>query len=271
VRIGASPQRLTTDGHNGADGLTATPQGEIIYAVGENEQSQLWRMSSGGRGPQRLVQNAGFLPSASKEGHIAYVSREGGGHHIWIVDSDGQNNRQLTFGDGESYPSITPDGSAVVYVSRAKDRGTIWKISTVGGQPVQITFGGIILRPVISPDGTKIACTYRTDESDRWKIAVLPFDGGAPLSTFALPYPYNQIIRWSPDSKALTYLDKANGVHNLWRQPIDGSAPTQLTFFDSDLIMHYGWLSAEELILARGGRRRDIVLIKNFDAAQPSV
>jgi len=67
-----------------------------------------------------------------------------------------------------------------------------------------------------------------------------------------------------------TYLDKTNGVHNLWRQPIDGSAPVQITNFDSDLIMHYGWLSADELILSRGGRRRDIVLIRNFNSVRPS-
>jgi hypothetical protein len=101
----------------------------------------------------------------------------------------------------------------VVYISRAKERGTIWKISAQGGPPVQITFAGIILRPVVSPDRTKIACTFRTDESDRWKIAILPFDGGEPLQTFALPYPYNQIIRWTPDSGAHVS-DKVNGVHN---------------------------------------------------------
>ncbi len=252
---GGSPRRLTTDGLNGADGLTVTTLGRIIYTVGENEQSHLWSMNTDGSDRKLLAKNTGFLPSASKDGRIAYVSREGGGHHIWMVDIDGQNNRQLTFGDGESYPSIAPDGEAVVYVSRAKERGTIWKISAQGGPAVQITFAGIILRPVVSPDRTKIACTFRTDESDRWKIAILPFDGGEPLQTFALPYPYNQIIRWMPDSKAFTYFDKVNGVHNLWRQPLDGSAPTQITHFDSDLIMHYGWLSAEDLFVARGGRR----------------
>jgi serine/threonine protein kinase/Tol biopolymer transport system component len=270
LRPGDSPRQLTTDGHNGADGLAATTLGRVVYTVGENEQSHLWSMNPDGSDRKPLVMNTAFLPSASKDGRIAYVSREGGAHHIWMVDIDGQNNRQLTFGDGESYPSITPDGGVVVYISRAKERGTIWRISAQGGPPVQITFAGIILRPVVSPDRTKIACTFRTDESDRWKIAILPFDGGEPLQTFALPYPYNQIIRWTPDSRAITYLDKVNGVHNLWRQPIDGSAPTQITNFDSDLIMQYGWLTPEELIMARGGRRRDIVLLRNFDAGRPA-
>ncbi len=130
---------------------------------------------------------------------------------------------------------------------------------------VQLTFAGITLRPVVSPDGTRIACTFRADETDRWKIAVLPFDGGEPIRTFALPYPYNQIIRWTPDSKALTYLDKVNGVHNVWRQPIDGSPPARMTNFTEDLILHYDWLSSgQQLVLSRGGRRRDVVLMKNI-------
>jgi hypothetical protein len=94
----------------------------------------------------------------------------------------------------------------------------------------------------------------------------LPSDGSQPIRTFAFPYPYNQIIRWTPDGKALTYMDKQNGVHNLWTQPIDGSAPTQITKFTEDWIMQYDWRgSGPGLVLSRGGRRRDIVLLKNFD------
>jgi len=262
-----SQRRLTTEGHEGADGLRVTSAGRIVYTEGEYEESHLWSMNLNGGDRKQLAKNSGFIPSPSGNGQlIAYVSTEGGGHHVWLVDIDGQNNRQLTFGEGESYPSLTPDGQTVVYTARAKARGTLWKIPAIGGQAVQLTFAGITLRPVVSPDGTKIACTFRTDETDRWKIAVLPFDGGEPIRTFALPYPYNQIIRWTPDSKALTYLDKVNGVHNVWRQPIDGSPPSKTTNFAEDLILHYDWLASEQqLVLSRGGRRRDIVLMKNVD------
>jgi Tol biopolymer transport system component len=267
VDLSQTVHRLTTEGHEGSDGLRVISAGRLVYAEGENEQSHLWTMSLDGGDRKLLTKNSGFLPSPSSNGQsIAYVSTEGGGHHIWLVGVDGQNNRQLTFGDGESYPSMTPDGQSVVYTSRAKDRGTLWRIRTAGGQPVQLTYAGLTLRPVISPDGSMIACTYRADESDRWKIAILPADGGDPIRTFALPYPYNQIIRWTPDGKALTYVDKVNGVHNLWTQPIDGSTPTQITSFAEDWIMQYDWQGpGKGLVLSRGGRRRDIVLMKNFD------
>ena len=261
-------RRLTTEGHEGADGLTVTPRGRIIYTVGENELSSLWSMNMDGGDRKPIATSSSFLPAASPDGRfIAYVSRDRDAHHIWLMDSDGQNNRQLTDGGGEKYPSFTPDGNWVVYTSLARERGSLWKISTSGGgKPVQLTRDAITMKPVVSPDGTKIACTYRTDETDKWKTAVLPIEGGQPVVTFAFPYPYNQIIRWTSDSKALIYLDKRNGVSNLWRQPLDQSRPTQLTSFTEDLIMHFSPLNKEtEFVLSRGGRRREIVLIKNFE------
>jgi serine/threonine protein kinase/Tol biopolymer transport system component len=266
VSSSGAARRLTTEGNNGADGLTVTPTGRILYTVGEYEQSILWSMNMDGSDQKPLTENIGFLPSASKDGRfIAYVSMERGNRHIWLMDTTGNNNRQLTDHGGENQPSITPDGNWVVYTSLANERNSLWKISTDGGQPIQLTRGVLTIRPVVSPDGTMIACTYRLDETDKWKIAVLPFDGGRPLRTFPLPQPYNQIIRWSSDSKALVYLDKRNGVHNLWRQPLDASAPSQITNFNEDQILHYDWLPAgAEFVLSRGGRRRDIALVNNL-------
>ncbi len=266
VNLSGEQKRLTSDGKSGADGLRITSASRIVFTIGENEQSHLWSMNLDSSDRKQLTTNTGFVPAPSSDGKtIAYVSTDGGGHHIWLVDVDGNNNHQLTFGDGESYPSFTPDNGWVVYTSRAKARGTLWKIPITGGQPVQLTFAGIALRPVVSPDGANIACTYRADETDRWKIAVFRITGGEPVRTFALPYPYNQIIRWTPDSKGFSYLDKVNGVHNIWRQPLDGSAPAKITNFTEDLILNYDWLNQQQMVLSRGGRRRDAVMIRNFD------
>jgi Tol biopolymer transport system component len=257
------PVRLTNDGHSGADGLVVTSTGRIIYTRGESFASQLWSMNLDGSNPRLLI-NSGIQPSVSSDGKtIAYVTFEGG-HHVWLVDSDGQNNHQLTFGGGENFADIAPDGRWVFYVSRDKDRGTLWKIATTGGEPIQLTFAGIILNPMVSPDGKQIACTFRRDEGDKWKLAILPSDGGEPLQTFAFPSPFYQRIRWSHDSKSVTYLDQANGVQDIWQQPLAGGTPAKLTNFDEDRIWHYDWAtSGGQFILSRGGRRRDIVMIKN--------
>lgn len=182
------------------------------------------------------------------------------------MEADGQNNRQITNGYGENYPSFTPDGNWIVYTVIGKERNILWKIPAGGeGKPIQITREGFTIKPQVSPDGTMIACTYRKNASDVWKIVVIPFSGGAPVKTFDLPAPRYQMIRWTPDNRALIFLDKRNGIHNLWRQPLDGSPPKQITNFSEDQILHQD-LTADgsEYILSRGGRRRDIALIKNY-------
>ena len=183
------------------------------------------------------------------------------------MDACGKNKKQLTDGGGESFPSVTSDGNWVIYTSLSKARNSLWKISTQGGEPQQLTRDCLCIKPVVSHDGTRVACAYRTDEADKWKIAVLSMEDSRLLTIFALPNPYNQLLRWAKDDSALTYLEKRDGVHNVWRQPLDGSAPTQLTNFTEDLIYAYDWLPEDDgrLVVSRGIKTRDIVLIQDFE------
>jgi serine/threonine protein kinase/Tol biopolymer transport system component len=257
------PNRLTSGTHNGTDGLTITSTGRIIYSVGESLNTQLWSMNLDGSNASQLVPTTGVNPTSSKDGKLVAYTSFDGGRHVWLVGDDGTNNHQLTFGDGETYACITPDGHSVLYVSRAKERGTLWKIPTTGGPAIQLTFAGNILRPVVSPDGKMVACTFRSDEGDRWKLAIFSIDGGEPLKTFAVPSAFYQRIHWAPDSSAFTYLDQVNGTQNIWRQPLNGSTPVMLTDFDEDKIWAYDWTAdGRKLIVSRGGRRRDVVMIK---------
>lgn len=260
-------RRITTGRTEGFHGLTVS-RGRIVFALTEHQQPDLWRVNADGSDRKRLTTGGGFLPAFSRDGRsISYVSAQGGTHHIWCMDADGGNKKQLTDGGGESFPSITRDGKWVVYTSQSKARNSLWKVSTHSGGAVQLTHDSLCIKPVISPDGTRIACAYRTDEADKWKIAVLPIDGGPPLDFFALPNPYNQILRWSADGQALTFLEKRDGVHNIWLQRLDGAAPAQITNFTEDLIYNYDWLSDDDaqLIVSRGLKTRDIVLIRNFE------
>jgi Tol biopolymer transport system component len=260
------PRRITSGRTEGFDGLTVTGKGRIFYASTENQQPDLWSMNADGSDSRQLTHDGCLFPSVSRDGRfVAFVSAAGGTHHIWRMDADGTNRKQLTNGDGESYPCISPDGSSIVYTPQGLARNTLWRIPIEGGQPLQLTRESLAIKAVVSPDGQRIACTYRKDEADKWKIAVLAANGGEPLMVFGLPYPYHQVIRWSPDGKALDYLDRCGGVFNVWRQPLDGSTPTQITNFTEDAIFYFDWDDAGQLIAARGTKTRDIVLIRNFE------
>jgi Tol biopolymer transport system component/DNA-binding winged helix-turn-helix (wHTH) protein len=266
VPAGGVPRRITSGRTEGFDGLTVTAKGRVFYASTENQQPDLWSMNADGSDAKQLTDDGCLFPSVSRDGRfVAFVSAAGGTHHIWRMDADGTNRKQLTNGDGESYPSISPDGRSIVYTPQGQARNTLWRISIAGGRPIQLTRDSLAIKAVVSPDGERIACTYRKDEADKWKIAVLAADGGEPLTVFGLPYPYHQVIRWSPGGEALDYLDRRNGVFNVWRQPLNGSAPTQVTNFTEDAIFYFDWDDSGQLIAARGAKIRDIVLIRNFE------
>ncbi len=265
VPTSGAPRRITSGRTEGFDGLAVAGDGRVFYASTENQQPDLWSMKVDGTEITRLTRDGCLFPSVSRDGRfVVFVSAEGGIHHIWRIDADGKNRKQLTFGDGESYPYVAPDGNSIVYTPQGKDRNTLWRISIDSGPPQQLTHEGMAIKAVISPCGKSIACTYRKDEADKWKIAILSADGGTPLKEFALPYPYHQVIRWSPKGEDLNYLDRNQGVFNVWRQPIDGSPPSQITNFTEDAIFYYDWDDEGQLVASRGAKIRDIVLIRNF-------
>ncbi len=47
--------------------------------------------------------------------------------------------------------------------------------------------------------------------------------------------------RWSPDGRALAYIDCAGGVANIWLQRLDGSPARRLTDFTSGHIDTFDW------------------------------
>jgi Tol biopolymer transport system component len=75
----------------------------------------------------------------------------------------------------------------------------------------------------------------------------------------------NTALKWTPDGKALLYANMIDGVGNIWMQPLDESPPRQVTDFKADGIACFDISpDGKNLVCARGGRKHDIVLIKNL-------
>jgi Tol biopolymer transport system component len=155
-----------------------------------------------------------------------------------MADHGEPSARQLTNG-GDSRPTVSPDGWVVFQRGVIQSAPvSVWRVPIGGGAASQITEGTTI-RPVVSPDGRLVAHYWLTPE--RWVLAVVPVGGGAPERVFPLSITHcGRTVRWSPDSKALAYIDCPDGVTNIWLRPLDG-APRRLTDFRSGAIDTFDW------------------------------
>ena len=70
--------------------------------------------------------------------------------------------------------------------------------------------------------------------------------------------------KWAPDESALDYVVTRNGVSNIWRQPLTGGPPVQITRYSLGRIFSFAWSpDGHWLSLARGDYRSDVVLMSS--------
>jgi serine/threonine protein kinase/Tol biopolymer transport system component len=247
-------------------GLAWTTDAQVVFSsmVGDNVNLSL--IGSDGTNRVQLTANAGdnYTPATSPNGrYIVFASNRTGTLNIWRMNAnDGSDARQLTFSDGNSYPSISADGQWIAYDNQSGAKPSLWKVSIDGGRPVKLT-NEYARMPVISPDGQFVAYRYYDAGADRRGIAILPLDGGQTIRRFPLPVGDWQRVQWTSDSQALMYVDSSEGSQDVWRFDLHSNSRQQLTHFKSDRIFGYAWSpDYHQLVCQHGSEYRDVVLIE---------
>jgi Tol biopolymer transport system component len=233
----------------------------------------LWTTNAGGESPHQVSTGkvgggrvaSGDLGVSVDGRTVVFVPRRQGagwkwlGTGVWRMDLTGENQKQLTKGDSDEGPRISPDGKWVVYLSKASGTQTLWKVPLEGGEPAQL------IREYsdyfsFSPDSKLLAYTFTDEELKRDRLAIISIDGGPP--TKILDYPE---ARWAPDGRGFTRVETRADVENIWEYPLDAGKPAQLTDFKSDHICGYRWSQdGKQLAVCRQTSTSDAVLIKNF-------
>ncbi len=161
---------------------------------------------------------------------ITFRSNQSGTDEIWVADSDGTHQMQLTFFDGPltGSPHWSSDGAWIAFDSRPTGRGNIFVISAQGGQPRRVTTGpGDNVVPSWSGNGKYIYfASNRSGSNQIWKV---PVEGESAL------HPAIQMTKLggfaaaeSPDGQWIYYA-KGREVSGIWKTPSSGGEETLVT------------------------------------------
>ncbi|HEY2857172.1 MAG TPA: winged helix-turn-helix domain-containing protein [Terracidiphilus sp.] len=253
---------------DGGLGLAWAPDGRIAY-ITQSDRQTLTVVNSDGSNPRQYISTSSDglsdVAASPKEDSLVFVRwSQGDRASLYRIDLQDGRQTRLTAGTQDFSPSFTPDGESVVYAGIQADKTVLMKVPTQGGTPTVLTSYNAD-HPSVSPNGEWIACWYVPQSDQPPVLAILPITGGPPTRTFIVPPTATASpLAWTPDGRAVSFVNHEKGVSNIWQQPVSAGSAVAITHFKSGTIFNFQWSRDGRLALSRGSEVTDAVLIKNF-------
>ncbi|MCP4745012.1 MAG: hypothetical protein GY874_02570 [Desulfobacteraceae bacterium] len=148
--------------------------------------------------------------------------------NLFIMNDDGQNTRQITYGPHQDQrPAFSPDGKTVAFVSDRGGSMRLWTVKTDGRQgPRPLQKHGWGYRPWYSADGQWIY--FFTQVNERHQICKISINGESiePLSNDDLGKSHGPFTDY--DNDVILYHSTRSGKYGIWELPLDGNSPRKL-------------------------------------------
>ena len=201
-----------------------------------------------------------WLVTSSLHAKIVFESNRAGNYEIYTMNSDGSNQKRLTFNEAsDASPDWSPNGRQIAFHSKRDGNNEIYVMDADGSNSRNLTrHPALDLGPCWSPDGRQIA----------FQRLQINGNGGAPLKLLVMDANggnVRQVVEgawlffglfWSPDGQWILfgghrplidgfqsmqiYAVRPNGT-NLWR--VTGSKPGRTIFLggwspDGNRVLH---------------------------------
>jgi len=228
------PARRLTQHDLTVVGLAWTRDGEeLVFGGARFDRTHLWRVRADGTSPPTRIEigRRGMSPAiATSSDRLAFVYNVND-NDIYALEP-GRPDRVVASSTMTDYgPSYGPDGRFAFESGRSGEGNDIWIASDIdGSSPIQVTRGpgGWQGSPAWSPDGSLIAFDSRDADGFAHVWVVRP--DGLDLRRVTHHGGISEAMpTWSRDGRWLYYRVERPDGFDLWRAPIAGGAPVQLT------------------------------------------
>ncbi|UCG87982.1 MAG: PD40 domain-containing protein [Gemmatimonadota bacterium] len=161
---------------------------------------------------------------------------------IYVVRSSGGEPLRVTSEEHlDISPVWWPDGRHLLFVSNREGSRDVYQLAITGsgqpqGMPIRLTTGLEVHGMDLSADGTRLSYSVFTDVANLWSLEI-PSAGTTSIGDAALVTNENQVIEFadlSTDGSWWTFDSNRDGNQNIYRMPVGGGEPQQLTTHLSD-------------------------------------
>ena len=265
---------ISTQQATGYD-LSWTATGKLLQ---RDASWHFYETASDGSSRVRLLENDSvlFYARGCGPGDSVVIGRvlDDNKPNVWRLNTVSGELKQLTFGIDVEKGVCTPDGKWLLYNDGGAGDGVghIYKVSTDGGTPLEVV-RATTFSPIVSPDGMLIAYgkTEGHGTSATSRVVVQKLDDRSIVKELEMPAAFSDwhALGWTPDGKGLSFVHNTTGAaQNVYMLPLSGSAPVQLTHFESEAVSipAYAWSRDGKKFVVTRARYNDtdVVLFSGF-------
>jgi len=198
---------------------------------------------------------------------IAYVTKKGSRHYLYVADADGHNPQALVnSSEPVISPSWSPDGTKMAYVSFEKKKPIVF-VHTLrtGKRKIVANYKGNNSAPAWSPDGTKLAIvlTYGANS----QIYTINANGGG-LKRITRSRGIDTEPVFSPDGNSIYFTSDRGGSPQIYRTSANGGGANRVTFKGAYNVSPHFSNDGKSLVYIRNDGGRFKVASQNMSNGQ---